>query len=73
MLSGGNNSNTIFEYIDYELIKKNPKILCGYSDITSITNIITAKTGLVTFSGTNFKTIATNVDLKLNQHLLVIF
>ncbi len=60
MLSGGNNSNTIFEYIDYELIKKNPKILCGYSDITSITNIITAKTGLVTFSGTNFKTIATD-------------
>lgn len=57
---GGSNSNTIFDYIDYELIKKNPKIICGYSDITSITNIITAKTGLVTFSGTNFKTIATD-------------
>ncbi len=57
---GGNNSNTVFELLDYELIKKNPKIICGYSDITSITNIITAKTGLVTFSGTNFKTIATD-------------
>ena len=57
---GGNNSNTIFELLDYELIKQNPKIICGYSDITSITNIITAKTGLVTFSGTNFKTIATD-------------
>lgn len=57
---GGENSNSIFEYLDYEQIKNNPKILCGYSDITSITNIITAKTGLVTFSGTNFKTIATD-------------
>lgn len=57
---GGENSNTLFEYLDYELIKNNPKIICGYSDITSLTNIITAKTGLVTFSGTNFKTIATD-------------
>lgn len=57
---GGENSNTTFEFLDYELIKKNPKIICGYSDITAITNIITAKTGLITFSGTNFKTIATD-------------
>ena len=57
---GGQNSNSTFEYLDYELIKNNSKIICGYSDITSLTNIITAKTGLVTFSGTNFKTIATD-------------
>lgn len=57
---GGASSNTTFEYLDYELIKQNPKIICGYSDITSLTNIITCKTGLVTFSGTNFKTIATD-------------
>ena len=57
---GGENSNSTFEYLDYELIKQNPKIICGYSDITSLTNIITEKTGLVTFSGTNFKTIATD-------------
>lgn len=57
---GGNNSNSTFEYLDFELIKRNPKIICGYSDITSLTNIITEKTGLVTFSGTNFKTIATD-------------
>ena len=57
---GGNNSNTVFEFLDYELIKQNPKILCGYSDITSLTNIIHAKTDLITFSGTNFKTIATD-------------
>lgn len=57
---GGDNSNSTFEYLDYELIKNNPKIICGYSDITSLTNIITEKTGIVTFSGTNFKTIATD-------------
>lgn len=57
---GGEGSNSTFEYIDYELIKENPKILCGYSDITSLTTMITQKTGLVTFNGTNFKTIATD-------------
>jgi len=53
--SGGANSNSTFEYLDYELIKNNPKILCGFSDSTSITNMITEKTGLVTFSGATFK------------------
>ena len=57
---GGNNSNSTFEYLDFETIENNPKIICGYSDITSLTNIITEKTGLVTFSSTNFKTIATD-------------
>lgn len=67
---GGENSNSTFEYLDYELIKQNPKIICGYSDITSITNIITEKTGLVTFSGTNFKTIATDeTDYSLKEAL----
>lgn len=53
--SGGANSNSTFEYLDYELIKNNPKILCGFSDSTSLTNMITEKTGLVTFSGATFK------------------
>ena len=67
---GGENSNSIFDYLNFEIIKQNPKIICGYSDITSITNIITAKTGLVTFSGTNFKTIATDeTDYSLKEAL----
>ena len=67
---GGNNSNSTFKYLDYELIKQNPKIICGYSDITSLTNIITENTGLVTFSGTNFKTIATDeTDFSYKQAL----
>ena len=67
---GGNNSNSTFEYIDYDNIKKNPKIICGFSDITSLTNMITEKTGLITFSGTNFKTVATDeTDYSLKEVL----
>ena len=51
---GGNNSNQLLDYIDYELIANNPKILCGFSDITALLNAIYAKTGLVTFSGPHF-------------------
>ena len=53
---GGHNSNQILKYIDYSLIKENPKILCGYSDITALSNAIYAKTGLVTYSGPHFST-----------------
>lgn len=51
---GGSNSNQLLDYIDYEIIKKNPKIFCGFSDITTLLNAIYAKTGLITFSGPHF-------------------
>lgn len=67
---GGENSNSTFEYLDYELIKQNPKIICGYSDMNSITNMITQRTRLVTFWGTNFKTTATDeTDYSLKEVL----
>lgn len=55
---GGGNSNSLFDYLDYEVIKNNPKIICGFSDSTSITNMITEKTGLVTFNGPTFKSLS---------------
>ncbi len=55
---GGYNSNSTFEYLDFDLIKNNPKIICGYSDPTSLINMIYDRTGLVTFHGPNFKSIA---------------
>lgn len=51
---GGFNSNQLLNYIDYDLIKNNPKIICGFSDITALTNAIYAKTGIVTYSGPHF-------------------
>ncbi len=32
---GGANSNSLLPYIDYETLKKNPKIIIGYSDMTA--------------------------------------
>lgn len=67
---GGENSNSTFDYLDLEIIRQNPKIICGYSDITSLTNMITEKTELVSFNGTNFKTIATDdTDYSLKEVL----
>jgi muramoyltetrapeptide carboxypeptidase len=53
---GGFSSNQLLKYLDYDLIKSNPKVLCGYSDITALSNAIYAKTGLVTYSGPHFST-----------------
>lgn len=48
---GGMNSNSLLPYIDYEQLKKTPKIIIGYSDMTAILLGIYAKTGLVTYYG----------------------
>jgi len=50
-LRGGWGSNRILPYIDYQAIKQHPKIIMGFSDITSLLLAIHAKTGLVTFHG----------------------
>ena len=51
---GGFNTNQLIDKIDYTLIKNNPKILCGFSDITCLCHAITAKTDVVTYSGPHF-------------------
>lgn len=51
---GGFNSNQLLPYLDYDLIRQNPKIVCGYSDITALANAIYAMTGLVTYSGPHY-------------------
>ncbi|WP_100401829.1 S66 family peptidase [Bacillus sp. FJAT-42315] len=53
---GGYNVNQLLSHIDYELIKANPKIVCGYSDITALQLAMYAKTGLITYSGPYFST-----------------
>lgn len=50
----GYSANQMLDYIDYELIKNNPKILCWFSDITVLSNAIFQKTGLVGYSGPHF-------------------
>lgn len=53
---GGFNSNQLLRYLDWELIRQNPKIFCGYSDITALGNAIFAKTGLIIYSGPSYST-----------------
>ncbi|NUR91344.1 MAG: LD-carboxypeptidase [Nonomuraea sp.] len=53
---GGYNSNELLPHLDWDLIRANPKILCGYSDITALQNAILARTGLVTYSGPHWST-----------------
>ena len=48
---GGYGSGRIAELINYDLIRENPKIFWGYSDITYLHTAIRQKTGLVTFHG----------------------
>ncbi len=48
---GGNTSHQTLEYLDFGTIKRNPKILCGYSDITSLHLALYSQTGLVGFYG----------------------
>lgn len=53
---GGFNANQLLDYIDWKIVKKNPKIFCGYSDITIFNNSIYAKTGLVNYYGPHYST-----------------
>jgi muramoyltetrapeptide carboxypeptidase len=50
-MKGGWGCARILDKIDYVSIQNNPKVLLGFSDITSLLIAITAKTGLITFHG----------------------
>lgn len=52
-LRGGSGAARILPLIDYDLVRRNPKVVLGYSDITALHNALHAKTGLVTFHGPN--------------------
>jgi muramoyltetrapeptide carboxypeptidase len=52
-IQGGYGTPRLLDGLDYELIRRHPKILVGYSDITALHLAIGKKTGLVTFHGPN--------------------
>lgn len=53
-LIGGYDAIRLLDKIDFSLIAKNPKVFCGYSDITTLSLAIYKKTGLVSYSGPHF-------------------
>jgi muramoyltetrapeptide carboxypeptidase len=50
-IRGGYGSAQLLDAIDYGLIRRNPKIFAGYSDITAMHLAINKRAGLVTFHG----------------------
>ncbi len=50
-MRGGSGAARILTHLDFETIAENPKIIMGFSDITSTINAIYAKTGLITYHG----------------------
>ncbi len=48
---GGYGGNRVLPLLDYDLIRANPKIFVGYSDVTGLLTSMAQKSGLVTFHG----------------------
>lgn len=77
---GGNNVIDILDNLDYELIKNNPKIYIGLSDLTIILNAIYKKTNLITFHHLILKGILKNdfnkkafIDMFFNHNKEIYF
>lgn len=70
---GGYGANRVLPLLDYELIRGNPKIFIGYSDITAFLTSITQKTEIVTFHGpmlTTYKDSWIEYNYSLTQRVL---
>lgn len=50
-IRGGWGCSRILPYLDYEVIRQNPKIIIGFSDITALISGINARSQVVTFHG----------------------
>lgn len=70
-LHGGYGASRILPLLDYESIKKNPKVLLGYSDITALLNAIHRLTGLVTFHGPTGSEVPTDYTLASFRKVLM--
>lgn len=54
---GGYGCARLLSGLDFELIRRKPKILVGFSDLTILLNVIQQRTGLVTFHGPMLSTL----------------
>jgi muramoyltetrapeptide carboxypeptidase len=48
-IRGGYGASRLLDMLDYKMIKKNPKVFAGYSDVTAIHNVLNQKCKLITF------------------------
>lgn len=64
-IRGGNGASRLLPHIDYDLIRNNPKVLLGYSDITALILAFYTKAGLVSFHGVVGSSTWSNYVVKL--------
>ncbi|MBO0871171.1 MAG: LD-carboxypeptidase, partial [Micromonosporaceae bacterium] len=64
---GGYNSNELLPHLDWELIRANPKVFCGYSDISALQNAMLARAGLVTWSGPHYSSFGMRDHFELTR------
>lgn len=72
-IRGGYGAIRFIDKLNYETIRKNPKIFSGYSDITTLLIAINEKTGLVTYHGpmsSNFREIPFETENSFNKTFL---
>ena len=66
-VTGGSSANQLIDHIDYELLKKNPKIFCGLSDNTELTLAFYQNADLISYYGPHFSMIGAS---KIIDHSL---
>jgi muramoyltetrapeptide carboxypeptidase len=66
---GGFGSLRILPLVDFDVIRENPKVFIGFSDITALLTSITTRSGLVSFHGPNVTTLAKAPEITRNTLL----
>jgi muramoyltetrapeptide carboxypeptidase len=66
---GGFGSMRILPLVDYDLIRENPKVFIGFSDITALLTAITIRSGLISFHGPVVTTLAGASEMTCNALL----
>ncbi len=70
-VNGGYGCTRILDRLDYAAIRKNPKIIMGYSDATALLNAVHDQTGLVTFHGPISRTIHREYSRRQFEHVAI--
>jgi muramoyltetrapeptide carboxypeptidase len=70
-IRGGWGCARLLHLLDFEIIKKNPKVIMGFSDVTTLLNAISYKTSLVTFHGPSGNSTWNDYSLKYIKSLLM--
>ena len=61
-IRGGYGAARLLDMLDYKMIKKNPKVFAGYSDVTALHNVLNEKCKLITFHTPMASGLCTSVD-----------